>query len=62
MSRKHYVAVAKIVKDNTLVKGAKMLPTLNKVNLINELATMFKRDNVNFARSRFISACYDDNE
>ena len=62
MSRKHYVRVAEIIKSNSIVKGGKMLPTLNKVNLINELATMFKQDNVNFARSRFISACYDDDE
>ena len=62
MSRKHYVRVAKIIKDNTLIKSKVMLPTLNKVNLINELATMFKQDNINFARSRFISACYDDDE
>ena len=72
MSRKHYVMIAGIVKDNTIVvKGScefdncdcvKMLPTLNKVNLINELATMFKSDNINFDKDRFISACYDDNE
>ena len=62
MSRKHYIAVAKIVKDNTLVKGGKMLPTINKTLLVSELCTMFKEDNNNFDANRFISACYDDNE
>jgi len=65
MSKKHYVVIAGIVKDNTRtnVRGDEsMLPTLNKVNLINDLATMFKSDNINFDKDRFISACYDDNE
>ena len=57
MSRKHYIRVAKIVKDNTLVKGGKMLPTLSKVAVVSELCTMFKADNSLFDRQRFISAC-----
>ena len=57
MSRKHYVRVAKIVKDNTLVKGGKMLPTINKTALVSELCTMFKADNSLFDSARFIEAC-----
>ena len=57
MTRKHYIAVAKIVKDNTLVKSGKMLPTLNKTALVSELCTMFKADNSLFDRQRFIDAC-----
>ena len=57
MSRKHYIAVAKIVKDNTVVKGDKMLPTLNKVAMVSELCTLFKADNSLFDRQKFISAC-----
>ena len=60
MSRKHYIKVAKIVKDSTLVEGGKMLPVINKVNLILSLGTMFKEDNDNFDRQRFNNACYDD--
>ena len=60
MSRKHYIKVAKIIKDNTLVKGGKMLPTLNKTLLVSELCTMFKAANSLFDRQRFISACCDD--
>ena len=62
MSRKHYVKVAKIIKDNTLIKGGKMLPTLNKTLLISELCTMFKADNNNFNAVRFIDACDVDDE
>ena len=57
MSRKHYVRVAKIVKDNTLVKNGEMLPTLNKTALVSELCTMFKADNSLFDSARFIEAC-----
>ena len=57
MSRKHYIAVAKIVKSNTLVKSGKMLPTINKTALVSELCTMFKADNGLFDRQRFIDAC-----
>ena len=57
MTRKHYVAVAKIVKDNTLIKSKVMLPTINKVAMVAELCTLFKDDNNLFDRQRFIDAC-----
>ncbi len=60
MSRKHYIKVAKIIKDNTLDYNGKMLPTLNKTLLVSELCTMFKADNSLFDRQRFINACGDD--
>ena len=57
MTKKTYIAVAKIVKDNTIVKSSKMLPTINKVAMVSELCTMFKADNSLFDRQRFIDAC-----
>jgi len=67
MSRKHYIKVAKIIKDSTLLykyrdsnDGRKMLPTINKTLLVSELCTMFKADNNNFDVVRFINACGDD--
>ena len=57
MTRKTYIAVAKIVKDNTLVKSGEMLPTINKTALVSELCTLFKADNSLFDRARFIDAC-----
>ena len=60
MSRKHYIKVAKIVKDSTLNDNGKMLPTINKTLLVSELCTMFKADNNNFDVVRFIDACGDD--
>ena len=57
MSRKHYVVIAKIIKDNTLVQSDKMLPTLSKTAVVSELCTLFVRDNNNFDMKRFIDAC-----
>ena len=57
MTRKTYIAVAKIVKDNTLIKNGEMLPTINKTALVSELCTMFKADNSLFDSARFIEAC-----
>ena len=57
MTRKHYRLFAKIIKDNTIINNKMMLPTLNKLNIINELITAFKQDNNNFDSRRFINAC-----
>ena len=57
MSRKHYRQVAKIIKDNTIINNKMMLPTLNKLNVINDLMVVFKQDNNNFDSRRFIDAC-----
>ena len=57
MSRKHYILVAKIIKDNTIINNNMMLPTLNKLNVINDLMLVFKQDNNNFNSSKFIDAC-----
>ena len=57
MSKKHYIAFAKIIKRNTLVKSGKMLPTLSKTAVVSELCTLFVSDNNNFDMKRFIDAC-----
>ena len=57
MSRKHYRLFAKIIKDNTIINNNMMLPTLNKLNVINDLMLVFKQDNNNFNSSKFIDAC-----
>ena len=58
MSRKDYVKIASIIKDNTLEVSGKMLPSINKVKLVSELSVMFKRDNNLFNRSKFVEACH----
>ena len=59
MTRKHYIKIAKIIKDSTS-KELKMCNTLNKRDVIDDLCIMFKQDNNNFDNNRFINACYDD--
>ena len=57
MSKKDYVKIASIIKDNTLNASGKMLPSVNKIKLVSELSVMFKRDNGLFNRSKFVEAC-----
>ncbi len=57
MTRKHYRLFAKIIKDNTIINNKMMLPTLNKLNVINDLMVVFKQDNNNFNSNKFIEAC-----
>ena len=59
MTKKDYIKIAKIVKDNTM---RDTYPIVNKKILIDELCEMFKQDNSLFSRDRFIDACYDDDE
>ena len=56
MTRKDYVKIARVMKDNTN-KKLEMCNTLNKRNVINELCIVFKEDNRNFDKYRFIEAC-----
>ena len=58
LSRKHYKAIASIIKDSTIDNDD--FPTINKNQLINELSRVFKQDNSLFSRDRFISACNDE--
>ena len=59
MTRKHYEAIASIIKDSTNNTSNMLLPTLNKVTLINRLSSMFKDDNNLFDYDKFFEACND---
>ena len=62
MTRKHYVKIAKIIKDNTLTIEDVMRdtqPILNKDSFVNILCDMLYKDNNLFDRQRFIDACND---
>ena len=54
MTRKHYIKIAKAIKDNTMRDTQ---PILNKNELIGDLCYMFKQDNKLFDMNRFIDAC-----
>ena len=55
LSRKHYVVIARVIKDSTFVDNH--IPTINKAKLINGLSIVFKQDNSLFNSDRFIDAC-----
>ena len=59
MTRKHYIKIASIIKDSTNSNSNLLLPTLNKVTLINRLSSMFKDDNYLFDYDKFFEACND---
>ena len=56
MTRKDYVKIARIIKDNTIPQVQRK-DTLDKDNLIDDLCVVLKQDNNNFDSVRFIEAC-----
>ena len=57
MTKKHYIKIAKIIKDSTIVTGDDMIYTINKTNLVIDLCKVFKQDNALFNNIKFIDAC-----
>ena len=62
MTRKDYVMLARVIKDNTIIDNSKMLPhnKLNKITLISDLMIALNKDNPLFNGKRFIDACAID--
>ena len=56
MTKKHYVAIARCIKDSTII-NRRDITYIDKDLLINDLSDMFKRDNVLFNYTRFNNAC-----
>ena len=57
LSRKYYVMIAGIIKDNTIYSNNSTRRILKKDNLINDLSNMFMNDNSLFDCQRFEEAC-----
>ena len=64
MTRKDYIMLARVIKDNTIIDNTKMLPhnKLNKITLISDLMVALNKDNPLFNGKRFIDACAVDDE
>ena len=66
LSRKHYVVIASIIKDNTEYvvdtvvdeDGTHSL-MINREGFINDITMYFKSDNNLFSWERFVNACDD---
>jgi hypothetical protein len=59
MTRKDYIALAAIIKNNHDVKviSPNNFRFVLKSDFINDLAAYLKKDNSRFDRSKFIAAC-----
>ena len=61
MTRKHYIAIAKIIKDNSVpiddYQEVLSSIAINKYNLVNDLCDMMYKDNNLFNSDRFKKAC-----
>ena len=57
-SRRDYIALARIIKDNTIINN-NLFESISKKSFINDLSDVLKQDNINFDRLRFIDACND---
>ena len=60
MTRKHYIKIAKIIKDNKLYTNNSTRKILKHDSLIDDLCDMMYKDNNLFDRHRFIDACNDE--
>ena len=61
MTRKHYIRLARIIKDNSVsdeLEG-KLIKYIAKDSLILDMCDMLKQDNSLFDKDRFINACND---
>ena len=59
MSRKHYIRLARIIKDNKLYTNNSTRKVLKHDSLILDICDMLKQDNSLFDKERFINACND---
>ena len=59
MSRKDYIRLARIIKDNKLYTNNSTRKVLKHDSLILDMCDMLKEDNSLFDKQRFILACND---
>lgn len=56
LSRKHYKAIAEIVKKNT-VRTGEIMVYVKRADMVCDLTDYFAQDNTRFDRDRFLEAC-----
>ena len=57
MTRKHYIQLAKIISDTSMIDDVNDIKYIDKDLFISKLCTMLAQDNNLFNRSRFENAC-----
>ena len=59
MTRKHFKAIASIIRANTYKRGNQLI--INHNDIIDDLCDIFASDNSLFNKQLFVNACNDDN-
>ena len=59
LSRKHYISIASIIKDNTSQTEYNNTLIIDRDSFINDITSYFKSDNKLFSWERFVNACDD---
>ena len=64
MTRKDYIMIAKVIRNNTILNNDDMLPhnKINKITLISDLMNELHKDNSLFNGRKFIDACAVDDD
>ena len=68
LSRKHYISIAKIIKDNSVdvvdetTQDGNTTSYINKDNFVDELSAYLHADNNAFNWTRFVYACNEVDE
>ena len=57
MTKKHFKAIADIIKDSQWSDNPRYKQTLDKNTLINDLCVVFSAINPRFNKSKFVDAC-----
>ena len=60
MTKKDYIEIAKVINNhlfNDVRNDKRLLSNMVIASVVSELCTYFEKDNPNFDRERFISAC-----
>jgi len=63
MTKKHYKAIAQVIKDNSVqvvdetTQDGDTIEYINKDSFINDLTMYFNSDNNRFSWEKFVNAC-----
>jgi len=58
-TRRHYKAIAEVIRDNTYPDGICPFTVLKKDTFIEAMGNLFKWDNARFKWDKFVEACYN---
>ena len=63
MTKKDYIMIAKVIRDNTIINDGMMLEgSINKITMVSALCNELHKDNRLFNARKFIDACGVDDD